>query len=70
MPVIFVGAFMMAGFGSALAGALQLPGKDHVLLVGFAVGVILLGQAPAIRLSRRIRDLEKRLPPSSEVPRL
>ena len=60
--VIFLGSFLMAGFGVRLAGALQLRGGDQALLAGFAVGVILLGQAPAIRLSARIRDLERRMP--------
>ena len=67
--VIFLGSFLMAGFGVRLAGALQLRGGDQALLAGFAVGVILLGQAPAIRLSARVRDLEKRLLPSGEDPR-
>lgn len=67
--VIFLGAFLMAGFGVRLAAALQLRGGEQALLAGFAVGVILLGQAPAIRLSARIHELEKRLPRSGDESR-
>lgn len=67
VAVAAVGAALMGGCGAALNGSLHLHGGGIALLPGFAVGIILLAQAPAIRLSARVRELEARLASNPET---
>lgn len=56
-----VGVVLMAFCGSSLGSRLGLHGLDQWPLAGFAVGIILLGQAPGLALRRRVDGLEKKL---------
>ncbi len=58
---IIVGAALMALSGTALAKSLNYKGWDTLILVGFALGIVLLGQAPSWRLRAKVRNLERRL---------
>lgn len=56
-----IGVILMAGCGSVLGRHIGLVGFDQVYVAGFAVGIVLLGQAPAIALRKRIAALEEQL---------
>jgi len=53
-----VGVLLMAGCGSALGRHMGLTGFDQVLVAGFAMGIFLLAQTPAIVLRKRVVALE------------
>jgi uncharacterized protein YceK len=55
---IAAGAFLMAGCGSVLARKMGLEGIEIAWVAGFAVGVVMLGQYPAIALRKRVEILE------------
>lgn len=56
-----VGVILMAGCGSVLGRHMGLVGFDQVFVAGFAVGIVLLGQVPAVALSKRVVALEEKL---------
>jgi len=61
MFVGIVGAALMGWSGSALDSRLGLEGWHRADLAVFAVGVILLGQLPALLLRHRVSQLESAL---------
>jgi hypothetical protein len=56
-----IGVILMAGCGSVLGRHVGFVGFEQVYVAGFAVGVVLLGQVPAIALRKRIVALEEQL---------
>jgi hypothetical protein len=56
-----VGVFLMAGCGSLIGRHMGLVGFDQVYVAGFAVGIVFLGQVPAIALRKRVIALEEQL---------
>ena len=56
-----LGVLLMVGCGSVLGRHLGLAGLETFLVVGFAVGIVLLSQAPAVALAKRLAALEERL---------
>ena len=56
-----VGIILMAGSGAVIGRHLGLVGFDQLFVVGFAVGVVLLGQVPAVALRKRVVALEELL---------
>jgi hypothetical protein len=56
-----IGAAAMGWGGSALDSRLGLEGWHSADLAIFAVGIILLGQLPALLLRQRVRELEAAL---------
>jgi hypothetical protein len=60
-----VGTAMMAGCGAAIATRLGFSGMQSALFAGFAVGIVILSQAPTFALRSRIAQLEARLVASS-----
>ena len=56
-----IGLVLMAFCGSALGRKIGLADFDSVLIAGFAIGVVILGQAPAVALRERVAVLEKQL---------
>ena len=56
-----IGAALMAGGGGAIARQLGLDDWHLIYVAGFALGVVLLGQAPSIALRARISALEAKL---------
>jgi hypothetical protein len=59
--LVIVGVLLMAGCGSAIATHLGFNGLQSALIAGFALGIAILGQAPAIALRSRVAQLEDRL---------
>ena len=59
--LVVVGVILMAGCGSAIAMHLGFNGLQSALVAGFALGIAMLGQAPAIALRSRVAQLEARL---------
>jgi hypothetical protein len=57
----FVGVILMAGCGTFIAHRLALDGWSIIYVAGFAVGIALLGQAPAVELRSRLAALESKL---------
>ena len=58
---IAIGAGLMGFCGSRLANILELSPKHGFLLPAFALGVVLLAQAPAAFLHQRIKKLESQI---------
>jgi len=56
-----LGVLLMVGCGSVLGRHLGLAGLETFFVVGFAVGIVLLSQAPAVALAKRLAALEERL---------
>ena len=59
--MIIIGTILMAGCGSAIAARLGFTGLQTALVVGFAAGVVILGQVPGSALQSRIVDLEEKV---------
>lgn len=59
--LIIIGTILMAGCGSVLGRHIGLVGLEQLYVAGFAIGIILLGQVPAIALRKRIILLEEQL---------
>lgn len=55
----FLGAALMAGCGAMLGHQLGLSGVNMLLIAGFSVGVVLLGQAPTLLLREKVEALER-----------
>ncbi len=58
---IIIGSALMAGCGYAIASQLGVEPRYQLLMAGFAVGVVLLGQFPSVSLRRRVVALEAKL---------
>lgn len=56
-----IGAILMAGCGSALGRHMGLVDLESILMAGFALGVVMLGQVPALTLRQRVVALEAQL---------
>ena len=56
-----LGVLLMVGCGSVLGRHLGLAGIETFFVVGFAIGTILLSQAPAVALAKRLAALEEKL---------
>jgi len=71
---IVVGSFLIVGCGSTLARQMGLAGFENslvknALMAGFAAGIILVSQVPAIALRKRVAALEERLARGPEKDR-
>ena len=58
---LIVGVGLMSACGGRLAHDLGYDGWSQAVWAGFAIGVVLLGQAPTWRLRSKVRELERRL---------
>lgn len=56
-----LGVLLMVGCGSVLGRQMGLAGLETFFVVGFAIGIVLLGQVPAVALAKRVAALEKEL---------
>lgn len=56
-----VGVLLMAGCGSAIGVRIGLVDFETALVAGFAVGILLLGQGPALALRKRLVALEEQI---------
>ena len=56
-----LGVLLMVGCGSVLGRHLGLAGLETFFVVGFAVGIILLSQVPAVAIAKRLAALERKL---------
>ena len=56
-----LGVVLMVGCGSVLGRHLGFAGFETLFLVGFAVGIILLSQVPAVALAKRLAAAEEKL---------
>jgi len=56
-----LGAALMAGCGAAISTHFGFDTVLGALLAGFAVGIVLIGQAPVRALQKRVAQLEAQL---------
>jgi hypothetical protein len=61
--LLFVGAILMAGFGSEIANTIALPksGAGHLLLPGYSVGLLMICGSMFTLLGAQVRDLQSRV---------
>jgi len=62
-----LGIALMAGCGAAISTHFGFDTLLGALLAGFAVGIILIGQAPVLVLQHRVRQLEAQLNSSGKT---
>jgi hypothetical protein len=56
-----LGVILMVSCGSVLARHLGLAGLETFFVVGFAIGILILSQLPALALAKRLATLEEKL---------
>jgi len=63
LPLLFVGIFITAAFGSAINNSIARPDSwvSHLLLPGYTVGLIVICSSMIQSLSGRVKDLESKI---------
>jgi hypothetical protein len=59
--MIFAGALLMGFGGNYIARHVEGGSWSNLAVIGFAIGIIWLSQAPVIALRKRVRELEAKV---------
>lgn len=59
--MIFIGALLMGFGGNYIARHVEGGSWSNLAVIGFAIGIIWLSQAPVIALRKRVRELEAKV---------
>lgn len=59
--MIFAGALLMGLGGNYIARHVEGGNSSNLAVIGFAIGIVWLSQAPTIALRKRVRELESKL---------
>lgn len=59
--MIFAGALLMGWGGNYIARHVEGGAVSALAVIGFAIGIVWLSQAPTIALRKRVRELESKM---------
>jgi len=59
--MIFAGALLMGLGGNYIARHVEGGNLSNFAVIGFAIGIVWLSQAPTIALRKRVRELESKV---------
>ena len=59
--MIFVGVLLMGLGGTYIARHIEGGNLSNFAVVGFAIGIVWVSQAPTIALRKRVRELESKV---------